>query len=226
MGISFLGGLTLLTVINASAWAVQRDAGSHAARARGDQWAEFRWWELFGGIIGSCTLTASVGLSPFLGYTAGATLTAAGQVLSSMCCDHYGFLGMPRRRLSLRKLGGAVLVVAGCVGSSVSVATGSAAGAAAALSPAATALCALVYFGIRGCQPVQTCINRRLSERLPLRSMAAVVSFIAGTLALCSYCTVLFTLKPGRSPCGTCARAQNIATALRLAQHACDVQEL
>ena len=190
--VSFLGGTVLLAVINGWMWARASAAGSLPTKKEG-RWAGFRVWELCGGFIGTCTLVASTALSPQLGFTLGATVSAAGSTLSSLLVDHFGLLDMPRRRISWQRLCGGLLVVVGCVGSS----TAPQAAAAQASTPRGRLIVLALLYGLaRAGQPVQTCLNRRLGDRLPLRSMAACVSFFAGSLGVVSCCAVLFARRP------------------------------
>ena len=68
--------------------------------------------------------------------------------------------------------------------------------AAGALSPLRLFLLALLYFAVRCGQPLQTALNRKIADRLPLRSMAACVSFTAGSIGVCGCCAVLFARNP------------------------------
>lgn len=71
------------------------------------------WWRFTGGILGalyilgSIFLVARIGLAPLL------ALVIAGQLLSSLTIDHFGLLGLAERKLSLVKVLGAVMVMAG-----------------------------------------------------------------------------------------------------------------
>jgi transporter family-2 protein len=129
-----------------------------------------RWWEATGGAIGCCTLVSSVAASPHLSYTVMATSGSVGQLLSSLLADHTGFMGVPVRRLSTRRLLGAGLVLAGCAGASLDMAasaSSSAATTASTLGPLAKAALALIYVVSRAGQPIQSCLNYRLAEYLP-----------------------------------------------------------
>ena len=192
--VSFLGGTLLLTVVNAFLFGRARRAGE----LQEAQWEGFRLVELCGGFIGTCTLIASTALSPHLGFTVGATISSAAQCVSSLLVDSAGLLGMPKRALSWQRVCGAACVVAGCIGSSHSVVS-PASGAAAASGASSVRLIglALLYFLVRSGQPLQSALNRRLADRLPLRSMAACVSFAAGSIGVCSCCAVLFARNPG-----------------------------
>ncbi|SEM80505.1 transporter family-2 protein [Sphingomonas gellani] len=66
-----------------------------------------------GGLYGAFFVAAAAFLAPRIG--AGALLTAAiaGQLLAGLVLDRYGLLGLPRHDLSLPRIAGAVLVLAG-----------------------------------------------------------------------------------------------------------------
>ena len=190
--VSFLGGTLLLTIVNGVLY-VRARSMSKLQQAR---WEDFSVVELCGGFIGTCTLVASTALSPYLGFTVGSTISSAAQCVSSLLVDGIGLLGMPRRSLSRQRILGAVVVVAGCIGSSRSVMNVPSVGASTAVSSARLIGLALLYFVVRSGQPFQSALNRRLADRLPLRSMAACVSFAAGSIGVCSCCALLFARRP------------------------------
>lgn len=189
--VSFLGGTVLLTIVNGVLYVRARSIG----KLQEARWEGFSVVELCGGFIGTCTLIASTALSPHLGFTLGATISSAAQCVSSLLVDRIGLLGMPRRPLSWQRILGAAAVVTGCIGSSRSVMTAPSVGASTVSSARLIGL-ALLYFAVRSGQPLQSALNRRLADRLPLRSMAACVSFAAGSIGVCSCCAVLFARRP------------------------------
>ena len=190
--VSFLGGTVLLTIVNGVLYLRARGSG----QLQEGQWEGFSLVELCGGFIGTCTLVASTALSPFLGFTVGATISSAAQCVSSLLVDRIGLLGMPRRSLSWQRIFGAALVVIGCVSSSRSVMAAPSTAGTSAVSSAKLVGLALVYFVVRSGQPLQSALNRRLADRLPLRSMAACISFAAGSIGVCTCCAVLFVQRP------------------------------
>lgn len=156
-----------------------------------------QWWEVSGGAIGCCTLVSSVAAAPHLSYTVMATSGSVGQMLSSLLADHTGFMGVPVRRLSLRRLLGAALVLAGCVSASIDMAG---APVTTSLRPIARAALALIYVLSRAGQPIQSCLNYRLAAYLPAPAgpMAGAISFTVGMFTVCVACTALFVRHPGR----------------------------
>lgn len=155
------------------------------------------WWEASGGAIGCCTLVSSVAASPHLSYTVMATSGSVGQMLSSLLADHTGFMGVPVRRLSVRRLLGAALVLAGCVGASIDMADAS---VTTSLSPVARVALALIYVLARAGQPIQSCLNYRLAAYLPAPAgpMAGAISFTVGMLTVYAGCVAMFARHPER----------------------------
>ncbi|MCE0490880.1 DMT family transporter [Pantoea sp. Mb-10] len=70
-------------------------------------------WSLTGGLIGACALLSYVVLAPNIGFSALLGLAIVGQLLSSQVIDHFGLLGAVRRPVSLLKLGGMLVMLAG-----------------------------------------------------------------------------------------------------------------
>ena len=134
--ISYVGGVVWIAAVNTalqcSYRAQQQELPSkvHYARRRPE------WWAWFGGFVGSTALVGSVAIAPLISFTAVATINSAGQLISSLLVDHYGFLGIQRRRLSLRRMLGALVVLVGCVGASLESSASTSVAAASAISAA------------------------------------------------------------------------------------------
>ncbi len=73
------------------------------------------WWAWTGGCLGAFFVASTIVLAPRLGAAAMVALIVAGQMLASMILDHFGWLGYPVQPVSLMKLSGAGLIVAGAV---------------------------------------------------------------------------------------------------------------
>ncbi|SMD12400.1 DMT family transporter [Pseudomonas sp. URIL14HWK12:I5] len=71
------------------------------------------WWSLLGGLLGASALLSYVVLAPKIGLSALLGLAIAGQITSSLAIDHFGLLGSVERPVSLIKLGGSLVMVAG-----------------------------------------------------------------------------------------------------------------
>ena len=90
-----------------------------AIRPEWPVWAQARtvpWWMwVGGGLMGGYGLFTMLFLAPKLGAV---TLTAAliaGQLSSSAVIDHYGWFGLAERELSLGRIAGIILLIAGVV---------------------------------------------------------------------------------------------------------------
>lgn len=71
------------------------------------------WWSLLGGLLGAGALLSYVVLAPKVGLSALLGLAIAGQIISSLFIDHFGLLGATQRPVSLIKLGGLIMMLAG-----------------------------------------------------------------------------------------------------------------
>ena len=73
------------------------------------------WWAWTGGVLGAFLVAASIILTPRLGAATTVTFIVAGQILASIILDHFGLLNLPVHPVTLQRLGGAALVVAGVI---------------------------------------------------------------------------------------------------------------
>ncbi|QHF04815.1 EamA-like transporter family protein [Pseudomonas asturiensis] len=71
------------------------------------------WWSLLGGLLGAGALLSYVVLAPKIGLSALLGLAIAGQIISSLVIDHFGLMGASERPVSLVKLAGSVVMLAG-----------------------------------------------------------------------------------------------------------------
>lgn len=71
------------------------------------------WWSLLGGLLGAGALLSYVVLAPKIGLSALLGLAIAGQIISSLVIDHFGLMGASERPLSLVKLAGSMVMLAG-----------------------------------------------------------------------------------------------------------------
>tara|TARA_R110002110_G_scaffold133783_1_gene316460 strand:- start:69811 stop:70278 length:468 start_codon:yes stop_codon:yes gene_type:complete len=102
--ISFLVGTLLLGMI---ALLLGAPWFAHASPAT------LPWWAWLGGLLGAFNVAMSVYLAPKLGALTLAISIICGQVLASMVLDHNGWLGYPEIELSLPRLLGAAMMIAG-----------------------------------------------------------------------------------------------------------------
>ena len=71
------------------------------------------WWSLLGGLLGAGALLSYVVLAPKIGLSALLGLAIAGQIVSSLVIDHFGLIGASERPVSLVKLAGSMVMLAG-----------------------------------------------------------------------------------------------------------------
>lgn len=71
------------------------------------------WWNWIGGAMGAYFVAATTLLAPQLGAGVLVALILAGQMAASLMLDQYGLLGYPVIPLDLKRLAGAILLVAG-----------------------------------------------------------------------------------------------------------------
>jgi bacterial/archaeal transporter family-2 protein len=66
-----------------------------------------------GGMLGAFFVASTVILAPRIGVAMTFSLIVAGQMLITLVLDHFGFLGLPVKEISLPRVGGILLIVAG-----------------------------------------------------------------------------------------------------------------
>jgi transporter family-2 protein len=103
--VSFAVG-TLALAVAAAAFQTRPDMGA----VRG-----LPWWAWIGGLYGAVFVAAAAWGVPRLGVALTITLMVAGQLLIGVLIDHFGAMGVPRAPLSLGRVAGVALVIAGVV---------------------------------------------------------------------------------------------------------------
>lgn len=68
-------------------------------------------WLWLGGFIGAFAVFGGIISGPKIGLLSLVTLVLAGQLLASLMMDHYGWLGLPVRELSLGRISGSLLLL-------------------------------------------------------------------------------------------------------------------
>ena len=66
-----------------------------------------------GGLLGAFFVASTVILAPRIGVAMTFSLIVAGQMLITLVLDHFGVLGLPVKEISLARVGGILLIVAG-----------------------------------------------------------------------------------------------------------------
>ncbi|MFJ4247861.1 DMT family transporter [Pseudomonas sp. NPDC089741] len=72
-------------------------------------------WMWAGGAFGVCFVALAVVLLPKLGASGFVALALAGQVIASMVLDHFGLFGLVEKQLTVSRVSGALLLIAGVV---------------------------------------------------------------------------------------------------------------
>ena len=104
---SFLSGAVVLGVITLLVTRTQGIALDWKAPAP--------WLFVAGGVLGGAYVTISTLLIPRIGAAALMAFLVAGQLLAGMLLDRVGFLGMAVREVSLGRVAGALLLLAGAL---------------------------------------------------------------------------------------------------------------
>lgn len=71
------------------------------------------WWLWIGGLCGAIYVLAAAALIPRLGGAGFLVCVVAGQMLVAVMLDHYGLLGLAGRAVTLPRLAGMALILAG-----------------------------------------------------------------------------------------------------------------
>jgi len=103
--ISFMVG----TVVVALALVAKREPPPLA------KWASMPWWMWLGGLCGLFIVSTNILVVPRLGAALLTSLAIAGQLTTALALDHYGAFGFPVHHISLPRVAGAVLLLAGVV---------------------------------------------------------------------------------------------------------------
>lgn len=81
----------------------------------GDAISRHPWWIWSGGLLGAFLVASTVVLAPRLGAAPMIALIVAGQMLASVCLDHFGWIGYAVHPVNGFRLLGVVLLVGGVV---------------------------------------------------------------------------------------------------------------
>jgi|SRR5689334_11627806 transporter family-2 protein len=73
------------------------------------------FWAWSGGLFGAVFIGLAILLIPQVGAATFFTLLVTGQMLASLCLDHFGLLGVPVHPVSLVRFAGAACLVVGVV---------------------------------------------------------------------------------------------------------------
>ena len=104
---SFLAGAIVLWFITLAFARLQGIALNFSAPAP--------WLFVGGGLLGAIYVFSTVILTPIMGAAAVMALSVTGQLIAGIALDRIGFMGMAVREISVGRIAGAVLLVAGAV---------------------------------------------------------------------------------------------------------------
>ena len=79
------------------------------------QFTGLPWYAWLGGFYGAFFVAVAAFAAPRIGLASLITIGIAGQIAMALLLDHIGALGLPRDRISLGRVVGALLVVAGVI---------------------------------------------------------------------------------------------------------------
>jgi len=83
------------------------------SRADGGALRQLPWYAWAGGLYGAVFVAVAAYGAPRIGVAALLMAMIAGQLLAALLLDHFGALGLERQPVSLARLGGLALVIAG-----------------------------------------------------------------------------------------------------------------
>ena len=105
--ISFLSGALLLALVMAA---------TASFEGRAPDWrGPDLWLYVVGGALGTVYVTTAIFLTPRIGAAAVMAFAVSGQLLAGILLDRIGFLGMAVREISVGRIGGAMMLVAGAL---------------------------------------------------------------------------------------------------------------
>ncbi len=84
-------------------------------RPAASAFAGLPWYAWVGGLYGAVFVGAAAFAAPRIGLASLVTIGIAGQIAAALWLDHYGALGLPREPISLGRIIGVLLVLAGVV---------------------------------------------------------------------------------------------------------------
>ena len=71
------------------------------------------WWKLTGGLLGAIYIFSIIIIAPKIGAANTLCFAIAGQLISAIILDHFGWIGFPVKEISIGRIGGALLIIIG-----------------------------------------------------------------------------------------------------------------
>lgn len=154
------------------------------------------FWIWLGGAFGVVFVTGNIILFSKLGSVQTVVLPILGQILMGLIVDHFGLFNAGKTKITVLRIAGAALVVAGVVIVSLAKKTTSNKNgeAAATAEPAERKnLWGWRIFGVIAgmCSAMQAGINGYLGKAIGSPLKAAMVSFLVGTVVLAIICFIM-----------------------------------
>jgi transporter family-2 protein len=78
-----------------------------------ESFAQTTWWMWLPGVLGAIYIVGIIVLMPKLGVALSFGLVVAGQLIVALIMDHYGLLGTIVKQISIGRIVGVILLVAG-----------------------------------------------------------------------------------------------------------------
>lgn len=75
--------------------------------------ATFSWWKFTGGLLGVLYVTGVVIAAPRIGAANALAFIVAGQFVAAIIIDHFGWMNLPIKSISLYRVAGIALLLAG-----------------------------------------------------------------------------------------------------------------
>ncbi|PKR51664.1 DMT family transporter [Thalassospira marina] len=104
---------TLVSLIISSAIIIPVMAGFKVSAPTFSATLKGPWWIWLGGAAGVIYITAALLLAPKLGATNFIVAVIAGQMMASLLIDHFGLVGLPVKPVTLLRISGVALIIAG-----------------------------------------------------------------------------------------------------------------
>lgn len=99
-------GVSLLVIVPALAF--MRVSAPHTAAA-----AHGPWWLWIGGVLGALYVVAAAAITPRLGAGGFLVCVVAGQMVTAVLADHFGWMGLASRPIALSHMAGIALILGG-----------------------------------------------------------------------------------------------------------------
>jgi bacterial/archaeal transporter family-2 protein len=155
------------------------------------------WWHLLGGLGSAIYITSAILLFPRLGAVVSVGLFIAGQMLTSVALDAFGFLGVVPRPLSIGDALGSLAVIGGAATIVRAQDAGASSGQRRVPGRLQWVMLALVGGAVL---PVQGAVNALLRGDLQSPVAAGLISFAVATAAMGVLLVPILRLQNGARP--------------------------